>query len=152
MPATIDYDASRAVLLVGDGEFGPVRSEVWEYSGGGKNVIKFWFNYRKKGPGGKKLYLLDFVYPETWDPDWTTELVDLLTVLSRLTALEPGQADLVDRILNGPLLTVEDLEGAGTRWPKTQQDRNTATPAVARRGLRVGSSLTSEGDRRGLRL
>jgi Type ISP C-terminal specificity domain/N-6 DNA Methylase len=124
MPETIGYDMGRQVLLVGDGEFGPVPSEVWEYNVGGKNVIKSWFNYRKKEPGGKKLYLLDFVYPETWDPDWTTELVDLLTVLSRLTALEPAQADLLDRILSGPLLEMGDLEAAGILWPKTQQDRN----------------------------
>ena len=123
MPGAVAYDPGRGVLLVGDGEFGPVRSEVWEYSVGGKNIIKSWFNYRKKEPGGKKVYFLDLVYPDTWDPDWTTELVDLLTVLTRLTALEPSQAGLMGRILEGPLLAAGDLEAAGTRWPRTQQDR-----------------------------
>lgn len=124
MPATIEYDPGCAVLLVGDGEFGPIRSEVWEYSVGGKNVIKSWFNYRKKEPGGKKLYPLDLVYPDTWDPDWTTDLVDLLTVLTRLTALEPRQAALMGRVLDGLPVTAGGLEAAGTHWPKTQQDRN----------------------------
>lgn len=124
MPAAIFYDAARCVIAVGDGEFAPVRPEVWEYGVGGKNVIKSWFNYRKKDPGGKKNYPLDLVYPETWEPDWTTELIDLLTVLTRLTALEPAQAELMASILDGPLLTTAELEAAGTRWPKTKQDRN----------------------------
>jgi hypothetical protein len=108
MPAAISYDEGRAVLLAGDGEFAPVPREAWEYSVG----------------GGKKNYPLDLVHPETWDPDWTTELIDLLTVLTRLTALEPAQAEPTARILNGPLIPAADLETAGTRWPKTQQDRN----------------------------
>jgi hypothetical protein len=124
MPATITYDEPRAVVQVGDGEFGPVLREVWDYSVGGKNVLKSWFNYRKQEPGGKKNYPLDLVYPDTWAPDWTTELIDLLTLLTRLTALKPGQADLLARILDGPLLTTADLEAAGTRWPKAQQDRH----------------------------
>jgi Type ISP C-terminal specificity domain len=123
MPNVIDYDPSRAVVMVGDGEFAPVSRDAWEYNVGGKNVIKSWFNYRKKDPGGKRAYPLDLVHPETWEPDWTTELIDLLTVLTRLTALEPALAELIARILDGPLLTAGALEAAGTRWPRDQQDR-----------------------------
>ena len=124
MPSAITYEAGRAVLLVGDGEFAPVRREVWEYSVGGKNVITSWFNYRKKDPGGRKSYPLDLIHPETWQPDWTTELIDLLTVLTRLTALEHAQGELTARILDGPLIPAANLEKTGTHWPKTQQDRN----------------------------
>jgi hypothetical protein len=124
MPSAMSYDEHRAAILVGDGEFAPVRREIWEYGVGGKNVIKSWFNYRKKDPGGKKNYPLDLVHPEAWDPDWTTELIDLLTVLTRLTALEPAQAELMTRILDGPLLSAADLEASGTRWPQAQEDRN----------------------------
>jgi hypothetical protein len=123
MPPVIDYDPIRAVVMVGDGEFAPVRRDAWEYSVGGKNVIKSWFNYRKKSPGGRKAYPLDLVHPETWEPDWTAELIDLLTVLTRLTALEPAQAELAAHIFDGPLLTASDLEAAGARWPRNQQDR-----------------------------
>ncbi len=124
MPSAITYEEGRAVLLVGDGEFAPVRREVWEYSVGGKNVVKSWFNYRKKDPGGKKNYPLDLIHPETWQPDWTTELIDILTVLTRLTALEFAQSELAARILDGPLIPAVGLEKTGTHWPKSQQDRN----------------------------
>ena len=95
MPVAMSYDADRATLIIGDGEFAPVRREVWDYAVGGKNVIRSWFNYRKKEPGGKRSSPLDHLSPAAWDPDWTTEAIDLLTVLTRLVELEPAQADLL---------------------------------------------------------
>jgi hypothetical protein len=108
---------------MGDGEFAPVRPEVWEYEVGGKNVLKSWFNYRKKDPGGKKTSPLDHLNSVAWDPDWTTDAIDLLTVLTRLVELEPAQADLLNQVLAKDLLTMDDLRTAGTRWPASQQDR-----------------------------
>jgi hypothetical protein len=123
MPEVMTYDAQVAVVALGDGEFGPVVPEVWAYAVGGRNVLKSWFNYRKKVPGGKKTSPLDYIHVDAWDPDWTTEFVDLLTVLSRLVELEPAQADLLERILAGPLLTLDDLRAAGVRWPTKPADR-----------------------------
>jgi hypothetical protein len=123
MPETISYDGGRDTLVMGDGEFAPVRREVWEYAVGGKNVIGSWFNYRKKDPGGKRPSPLDRRYPTAWDPDWTTEAIDLLTVLTRLIELEPAQADLLTRVLASELLSTDDLSAAGTRWPLTVKDR-----------------------------
>ncbi len=123
MPATMAYDETTTALRVGDGEFAPVSRAVWEYAVGGKNVLKGWFNYRKRDPGGKKNYPLDLIHPETWNPNWTTELIDLLSVLTRLTAIESAQADLLTRILDGRLLSSEDLQAAGTRWPQDKDDR-----------------------------
>lgn len=122
MPTTIRYDPGSAVLHVGDGEFAPVRKDVWEYSVGGKQIVKSWFNYRKKEPGGKRGYPLDLVYASDWKPDWTSELIDLLTVLTRLTELEGAQADLLARILDGPVLTAHDLQAKGVQWPQDDRD------------------------------
>ena len=122
MPADVAYDPARSVVLLGDGQFGPVRPEVWNYEVGGKNVLKSWVNYRKADPGGKKTSPLDHVHVETWDADWTSEFIDLLTVLTRLVELEPAQADLLDCILKTPLLTLETLREAGVRWPATSAD------------------------------
>jgi hypothetical protein len=122
MPASVTYDAARSTLVVGDGEFAPVRPEVVGYTVGGRNVFKSWFDYRKKEPGGRRVSQLDHIYPSEWDPDWTTEAIDLLTVLTRLVELEPAQADLLNQILAGDLLTMKDLQIAGTRWPVSQQD------------------------------
>ena len=123
MPEVMTYDPARAVVALGDGEFGPVTPQVWAYAVGGKNVLKSWFNYRKKVPGGKKTSPLDYIHVEVWDPDWTTEFIDLLTVLTRLVELEPAQADLLERILAGSLLTMDDLRVAGVRWPTKPADR-----------------------------
>jgi hypothetical protein len=73
--------------------------------------------------GGRKLSELDRDNPSTWDPDWTTEAIDLLTVLTRLVELEPAQADVLSHVLAGAMLTMDDLRAAGTRWPVGNQDR-----------------------------
>lgn len=123
LPASMTYDAARAVVTIGTGELGPVAPEVWDYEVGGRNVLKSWFNYRKAVPGGKKTSPLDHMHVDAWDPDWTTELIDLLTVLTRLVDLQPAQEDLLQRILRGPLQTMRDLAAAGVRWPTKPVDR-----------------------------
>src|SRR5665647_441731 len=123
MPGVMTYDPARAVVALGDGEFGPVTPQVWAYAVGGKHVLKSWFNYGKKVPGGKKTSPLDYIHVEVLDPEWTTEFIDLLTVLTRLVELEPAQADLLERILAGSLLTMDDLRVAGVRWPTKPADR-----------------------------
>jgi len=123
LPVAMSYDEQRSTLVMGDGEFAPVTPEVWEYAVAGMNVLGSWFNYRKKDPGGKKMTDLDHVNPTAWDPDWTVEAIDLLTVLTRLVELEPTQADLLNQVLAGDLLTMDDLQTAGTRWPVSRDDR-----------------------------
>ncbi len=142
MPESITYDAARSTLIVGDGQFAPVRPEVIAYTVGGRNVLKSWFDYRKKEPGGRRVSPLDHIYPTEWDPDWTTEAIDLLPVLTRLVALEPPQANVLSRVLAGDLLSLNDLLAAGTRWPVTQHDRK---PRFSYNSLRVGDSPGGQG-------
>jgi len=123
MPTAMTYETERAVILLGSGELGPVSPAVWEYAVGGKNVLKSWINYRKAVPGGKKTSPLDYMHVEAWDPDWTTELIDLLTVLTRLVELEDAQADLLGRVVAGPIHSMESLRAAGVRWPSTAAER-----------------------------
>lgn len=123
MPATMAYDPAAETLRVGDGQFAPVAPQVWQYAVGGKNVLKSWFNYRKATPGGKKTSPLDDIHTDTWPADWSTELLDLLNLLTRLVDIEAVQGELLDEITAGPLLTRTDLVDAGTRWPTTTADR-----------------------------
>jgi hypothetical protein len=44
--------------------------------------------------------------------DFTTELLQLLNVLTLCVELEPDQADLLERICAGPLITVTDVKQA----------------------------------------
>ncbi|MGC4854621.1 type ISP restriction/modification enzyme [Micromonospora sp. DT4] len=123
VPETISYDPERHVIAIGDGEFGPVGPDVWDYAVGGRNVIKSWFNYRKKEPGGRRGSPLDDLHVDMWEPAWTGEFVDLLTVLTRLVELEPAQAELLAAVMAGDILDRAQLAAAGVRWPAGTADR-----------------------------
>lgn len=130
MPAEKKYIADTQTLRVGDGEWGPVRPEVIDYAVGGRKVLDSWFNYRKKEPTGKRTSPLDDIHVESWPSEWTIELIDLLTVLTRLVELEPAQADLLERILAGPIATKDDLAARGVKWPTTKKDRAPRRPGL----------------------
>ena len=55
--------------------------------------------------------------------EWTPELIDLLTVLTRLVDLEAEQPRLLDDVLAGPMLTFDALAAEGVRWPAGPSDR-----------------------------
>jgi hypothetical protein len=75
-------------------------------------IVKKWFGYRKASPNSKKTSPLDDIHVETWPPEWTRELIELLSVLRRLTDLAPAQEALLATILAGPVIT-EELTAAG---------------------------------------
>ena len=119
MPATIthtsDDESAEAddVLLVGASRFQPVPAAVWRYDVGGKPVVRQWFGYRKREPGGDVTSDLDLIVAERWSHQDTIELRELLSVLRRLTDLAPVQVDFLDQVCAGPLITVEELTAAG---------------------------------------
>ena len=84
-----------------------------------KNVLRQWFGYRKRDRAKPIIgdrrppSPLDKIQPEHWPAEYTSDLIDLLNVLGRLIKLEPAQADLLERICAGPLLTVAALREAG---------------------------------------
>jgi len=123
VPQTITFDPERQVILLGDGEFGPVLPEVWEYAVGGRNVINSWFNYRKKEPGGRAGSPLNDIHVNVWPSEWTDEFIDMLTVLTRLIEIQQAQAEVLEEILSDALLTSEGLAADGVRWPKTPNER-----------------------------
>ena len=45
------------------------------------------------------------IQPDHWLPEYTTELLNVLNVLTMLVELEPEQADLLDRICTGVLIS-----------------------------------------------
>ena len=119
MPATIEHSSDHAnaesddVLLVGGSRFQPVPAAVWRYDVGGKPVVRQWFGYRKREPGGRVTSELDGIIADRWSHQDTVELRELLSVLRRLTDLAPAQAELLDQVCAGPLITVEELTAAG---------------------------------------
>jgi hypothetical protein len=113
MPENISYDPVAEILHVGAGEIRPVPLCVWEYEVSGMRIIQKWFDYRKRKPRRKRTSPLDEVNAREWPPAFTTELLDLLNVLSLCVELEPQQAALLDRVCAAPMITVADLEKAG---------------------------------------
>jgi predicted helicase len=109
-PDTIDYDAGKRRLLVGTGFIDHVAPEVWAYQVSGKTVLRQWFSYRRRNRerpqiGDKrKPSPLGDIQPDHWLPEYTSELINVLNVLTLLVALEPRQAALLARVCDGPLL------------------------------------------------
>lgn len=112
MPDEIGYDQTKHRLLVGNGFIDNVLPAVWEYEVSGKRVLTQWFSYRKKNrerpiigdrrPPSK----LGEIQPDHWLAEYTTELLNVLHVLTMLVELEPAQAKLLEAICAGPLLEI----------------------------------------------
>ena len=117
MPTAMTYDSDTASIHLGAGSFGPVTQSVWDYTVGGREVLKSWFNYRKAAPTGRRTSPLDDINATAWPTEWNGELIDLLSVLSRLVECEPAQAALLDAILSKPVASYTDLASAGVTWP-----------------------------------
>ncbi|MEV7345865.1 type ISP restriction/modification enzyme [Streptomyces sp. NPDC093544] len=112
LPARMRYEPESETLHVGDGTFSPVTEAVWTYDVGGMEIVKKWFGYRKASPNSKRTSPLDDIHVESWPPEWTGELIELLSLLRRLTDLAPAQAELLAGILAGPTVTQKDLQSA----------------------------------------
>ena len=110
MPHQLDYDAAQQKLIIGTGYIANVSPAVWAYDVSGKNVLRQWWSYRRadrsKPPMGDKRppSPLSDIQPDVWLPEYTTELLNVLRVLTRLVALEPAQADLLARVVAAPTL------------------------------------------------
>jgi hypothetical protein len=92
---------------------------MWDYEVSGLRVIHQWFSYRRANRerpliGDKRppSRLME-IQPDRWLPEYTTDLLNLLNVLGLLVDLEAEQAELLDRICDGPLVTLAELQEAG---------------------------------------
>ena len=102
-------------LKIGTGHIDNVAPEVWASEVSGKNVLRQWFSYRKrdrerpligdKRPPSK----LGEIQPDHWLPEYTSELINVLNVLTLLVELEPKQAKLLAEICDGPLIPASKL-------------------------------------------
>jgi len=119
LPDTMDYDPATRRLNIGKDYVENVTPEMWTYEVSGKQVLWHWFSYRRRDRSRPIIgdrrppSPLDQIQPDHWLPEYTSDLLDLLNVLGRLIALEPKQADLLERICDGPLLSADDLQQAG---------------------------------------
>ncbi len=134
MPETITYDLAQQRLLIGKGFVEGVAPAVWNYEVSGKQVLRQWFSYRQKDrdrpvmgdrrPPSK----LEEVQADHWLADYTTDLIDLLNVLGLLVELEPKQADLLERLCAGSLISLTELnEAQALELPAKRASRKKST-------------------------
>jgi Type ISP C-terminal specificity domain len=128
LPETTDYDTAKRRLVIGKGFVENVTPAMRTYEISGKNVLDQWFSYRRRDRtkpmiGDKRPPSpLEKIQPDGWLAEYTEDLLNLLNVLGRLVALEPRQADLLDRIVTGPLVAVAaEGEESGTTADEPSQ-------------------------------
>jgi hypothetical protein len=119
MTDSMEYDAAARRLRLGRGYVENVSPAMWAYEVSGMSVLVQWFSYRRanrerpligdKRPPSK----LERIQPDRWQPEYTTELLDILHVLGLLVDLEPSQAAALDAVCQGPLIGNAELEAAG---------------------------------------
>jgi hypothetical protein len=101
-PLALRYDREEEALYVDEGRISPVPPEAWDFEAGGARVLEQWFAARtaEAGPG-----TLRAVRPATWPQSWTSELLELITVLALLSEVRPPEP--------GSAVTAADLRAAG---------------------------------------
>ncbi|MDT0485814.1 MULTISPECIES: type ISP restriction/modification enzyme [Streptomyces] len=103
-PLTLDYDRDEEALLLDEGRISPVPPKAWDFEAGGVRVLEQWFTARVTEPEPGTLAA---IRPATWPQPWTSELLELITVLALLADLQPLQDESTSRI------TASDLREAG---------------------------------------
>ncbi|MET7858582.1 type ISP restriction/modification enzyme [Streptomyces sp. NPDC005318] len=105
-PGTLEYDPDDEALLLGTGRISPVPAGAWEFRVGGVRMLELWFERRTAADGADGL---EAIRPRGWPQEWTSELLELITLLALLAELRPRQQALA----GGPQLTTGDLRAAG---------------------------------------
>jgi hypothetical protein len=108
-PAEYAYDPAKGEITVGDGRFGPVAPEVWDFEVSGLKVVQSWLGYRMKKRSGKKSSPLDEIRPEHWTARMSDEFLELLWVLEATLAMEPKLAAALEKVVAGPCFASSDL-------------------------------------------
>ncbi|MEU2715195.1 type ISP restriction/modification enzyme [Streptomyces sp. NPDC007205] len=90
-PLTLHYDEDEETLHLDEGRISPVPPQAWDYAVAGVRILECWFTARTApaGPG-----TLTAIRPATWPQPWTSELLELITVLTLLAELRARRAEL----------------------------------------------------------
>ncbi|MDQ8702994.1 type ISP restriction/modification enzyme [Streptomyces sp. LHD-70] len=99
-PTELLYDREEEALHIGEGRISPVPAAAWDFHVCGVRVLQLWFERRSwaEQPEG-----LEALRPSAWPQAWTSELLELITVLSLLAEVRPRQEELVRAAGEAPL-------------------------------------------------
>ncbi|WP_329127623.1 type ISP restriction/modification enzyme [Streptomyces sp. NBC_01465] len=96
-PTEVGHDPEEEALLVGAGRISPVPAGAWDFHVGDIRMLDLWFHRRTTADD----------LPD-WPQEWTSELLELITVLTLLSELNASRPELT-----GPQLSRADLRAAG---------------------------------------
>ncbi|MEU9211554.1 type ISP restriction/modification enzyme [Streptomyces sp. NPDC048415] len=105
-PLELHYDRAEESLYLDEGRISPVPPAAWDFEVGGVRVLEQWFAARTEPaqPG-----TLESIRPARWPQAWTSELLELVTVLALLAELRPRRGELT---IESPI-TQAELRKAG---------------------------------------
>jgi hypothetical protein len=109
-PLVLHYDREEETLRLDEGRISPVPPEAWDFEVGGVRVVQEWFAARTAEPEPGTLAA---IRPAAWPQTWTSELLELITVLALIAELRPRQAELT---VTAPI-TAAELRKAGVLPP-----------------------------------
>ena len=115
-PLVVDYDRDEETLLIDEGRISPVPPEAWDFETAGVRVLEEWFAARTAEPEPGTLAA---IRPATWPQSWTSELLELITVLALLAELRPQQEELTVT----SAVTASELHRAGVLPPSAAARR-----------------------------
>ncbi|MFF1545741.1 type ISP restriction/modification enzyme [Streptomyces sp. NPDC058291] len=128
-PLTLHYDRDEESLHLDEGRVSPVPPEAWDFETGGVRVLEQWFAARTAPATGAGP--LAAIRPATWQQTWTSELLELITVLTLLAETAARRAELT----TADPVTAAELRAAGVlpvpRWarlPATVLDHHEEGP------------------------
>lgn len=103
-PLTVRYDPDEEALFLDEGRISPVPPAAWEFEVAGVRVLERWCAARTDGaePG-----TLEAIRPAVWPQTWTSELLELITVLALMAELRPRQVALRGRSAADPITPTE---------------------------------------------
>ncbi|MFH9014283.1 type ISP restriction/modification enzyme [Streptomyces sp. NPDC017943] len=89
-PVALRYDREEEALFVDEGRISPVPPQAWDVEAGGVRVLEQWFAARVAEPEPGTLAA---IRPTVWPQAWTSELLELITVLALLADLRAPQEE-----------------------------------------------------------
>lgn len=110
--ADVRFDPDTGTLRVADGVLTGVPEAVWNFEVSGMRVIPKWLGYRMAKPAGRAASStspLDAIRPTTWAPEWSIELIEVVSAIKQTLARLPEGVALLDEIVAGPLVSANDL-------------------------------------------
>jgi len=108
-PNEFYYTQQTNTLHVGDGCFGPVSEEVFDFEVSGLKVVQSWLGYRMRQRSGRKSSPLDEIRPKVWTHEFTRELLELLWLLEKTVGGYPKQKQMLEEVLAGDLFAADEL-------------------------------------------